>query len=163
MSQLIVDTLVDDITLTHKVDLKESMTLVGGRIHIYKHGLLTDGNVVIDVVRDSVVLSSVTIPYTYFNDIMKPGTTDPAIYWHGMIPFTLPTPIVIKLDPEQLLNILEIQVTIQDHTNSDSIFLSWVKETNPGEVYITGAYPLYGDEPSEDIWYNPYTTELFTL
>lgn len=146
-----------DTTITQPIRILSSKVIVGIRINLMKVGVLTNGQLTLNVKYLGNIIKTVAIDYTDLNLLGN--------YWHGMKAFEFDAPLSIKklsTSSELVLN-LEFSTTC---TQTNDIYLGLIHEPHPNNVHhLTGEpyYPTYGNDSSRDVWNNPYSVDVVIL
>lgn len=146
-----------DETVTQRIHITKPKIILGFKVNLIKVGLLTDGNLILRLKHSGGTFGTVTIPYTELNLL---GTN-----WHGQKAFQFDAPININLlyDIDTFYLDVEISTTC---TQTKYIYLGLIHEPHPVNInHLTDQpyYPTYGNDPTIDVWNNPYTIDMITL
>ena len=145
--------------ITQSIYITNNKIIDGVRFHLLKVGNLTDGVLTLDIKVNGSTVASKSRSYIDLNTL--------GINWHGLASFELQNPCNVKIDPLQSELKIDFTFTLSSYTNSDTLYLALVHETNPitdlRHDVSASYYPTYGEDAGIDVWNNPYGLELYTL
>jgi hypothetical protein len=156
---LSVTQLENDETITTGIRLFESMTLIGIRLRLYKHGS-PDGTVGITLKEGSTVIGTTTL---------EVGTLNAAVgtYFHGYVLFeTDSSGFYIQIDPtDSNYKELSIEISLTGHTNDEDNYIGLTRNFASDEIVDS-----YGTIPNENdmtfqqlVHFQPYGIELYKI
>lgn len=164
MTTLVGEQLYNDSIIEQNIRIFKSMYVKVIRLHLYKNGNLSDGNLTLSIFDGATLISSKTLTYSEINEV--DGT-----YWHGNISFEFDDAVFLSINPKEAYKEYTLKIVITDHTDSESIYLCVCKDY---EKYISNTItefkyePLYGSGTSDGITVdysdsNPIGIEIYTL
>ena len=137
MSTLILDELFNGVTFEQHIHLTQSTSFPYIRVWIYKHGILTSGDLKLDVYDGVSLVKSVSIPYTDIN------TAIPATYAHGYIRFDM-DPLLLAVRDDETSHEYILKFSMANYIDDVNKFIAVVREwENP--KYIPIDTPLSND------------------
>lgn len=118
MTTLVTEKLSNGESVEQKIRLYKSVYIKCIRVHVLRNGILSDGNLTLDVYDGTTKVASKTITHTKLNSI--PGT-----YWHGMISFVFDNAPFFSMLSSSNKNYKELTLkfTMSGHTDRDNKFL----------------------------------------
>ena len=155
MSYLCINKFDNDTTeISTGIRFTEKCSIKAIRLKIFKHGVLADGTLELQIKNDSgTVIGSKSLSYEDIN------TGIPGTYAHGYMSFELPESVIInKSDLSDYIE-CSIHLTMTGHTEDPDNYLALVREENPFT-------PEYGDRPVNEptnVWFNPYGIEIYSV
>ena len=132
MSTLLVDELYPGVVFSQNIKITRNIMVAHIRPWIYKHGVLQDGDLKLEVYEGATLLKSSTINYADINDSF---TKD---FGHGYIRFDFDS---LKLNIPETLSEKEytLKFSMINHTLDESNFIGMIRQ------YERKIYPTYGD------------------
>ncbi len=136
------------------IRINSSCIIKAVRFKILKHGILEDGALTLQILKDDNVLATKVIDYTEINQIN--GT-----YAYGHLSFELREQVAINVSDNSNYVELKLKLSMSDHTENNSKYLALIKEENPfNEEYGTRPPSISEDI---DLWFNPYSIEIYSI
>lgn len=141
MSTLLSNQLKNTVAQTQDFRVKKPVVLHAVRVYLMKHGTLVDGTLNIKIKDGSDVVATKTIPYTEFETV---GAT----YAQGYFSVEFNAALGGRQDGEASHEYtLELEMT--GHTDSDSVFVSWLRDWENPIVDLYGSNQTSGVADSD--------------
>lgn len=155
MSYLCINKFDNDTSeITTGIRFTESCVIKAMRLKVFKHGVLADGTLELQVKNSSgTVIGRKSISHEEIN------TGISATYAHGYMSFEFPESIVINKSALSDYIECSIHLVMSGHTEDSNNYIALVREENP---FTTE----YGDRPineSTNVWFNPYGIEIYSV
>jgi len=143
MTTLLTNQCYNDIEQSQKIRLYNSIHLKGLRLHIYKAGILTDGQLTCGIYKNDSLVTESSISFTDLNSISNE-------YWQGLVLFEFDPILFISIDGEY--EEIEFRFKIENHTDSDINHIDIVRNYEAfKDVSEYKRPPLYGGETNDSL------------
>lgn len=166
MTTLVAQILKNGESIEQKIRLYESVYIKCVKLHVLRNGVLTDGNLTLEVYDNTTLVGSETITHTQLNSTT--GT-----YWHGKVVFVFDSSKFFSMlsSSNKNYNELTLKFTLSDHTNRDDVFIGICRDH---EKYLKNDItdfknpPLYGEYTENGVSApysesNPVSIEIYQL
>jgi len=149
---LVVDELFPDIVFEQNFRIRETIQMAHFRPWIYKQGIIADGDLTLEVLKDGEILKTVVITSSEIN------TEIPGTYAHGQIRFDFDT-MQLNHDRKQEWTEYTVRVYMDNHTKSVDNFIGTVRryELKFYDTYGTGV--IMNEAPNDMV--EPLGFEIF--
>ena len=141
MTTLLTNQLYNNVGVSQKIRLYNSIKLKGLRVQIYKAGALVDGTLTCYIYKDSTLLDQSSLTYSQLNSISSE-------YWQGHILFDFDPISFISIDKTKNEGYEEIEFLfkIENYTDSDTNHIDLVRNYEALEdVTEYKRVPLYNE------------------
>lgn len=137
MSTLLVDELFTGVTFEQNVQIEENVSIAFIRPWIYKHGVLTTGDLRCEVYDGATLLKTVTINYVDINAAVT------ETYAHGYIRFDM-SPLALNLGTSESTHVYTFKFSMINYTDDSNSFIGICRDwDNP-------KYPIYNGPAAND-------------
>lgn len=133
---LLIDELYPGIVFEQNFRIKKSIQVAHFRPWIYKHGILDDGDLTLEILKDDEVLKTTSINYEIIN-LEIPGT-----YAHGQIRFDV-HPLQLNHDRKEEWTEYTAKLYMANHTKNTNKFMAAVRR------YELKIYDTYGNDVTD--------------
>lgn len=130
---LLIDELYSGIEFPQNFRINRRMSVSAIRPWLIKWGTIADGELVLQVLKDSEVLKEVRIPAATLNSDI-PGT-----YFHGQIRFDT-APLQLNHDPTEEYTEYQLKLFMDNHTTDQNNFMGAIRR------YELKFYDTYGTD-----------------
>ena len=141
--------------ITTGIRVEESMTIRGLRLRLFKYGA-PDGDLTLTLKDGATTIGSINIT-------MAALDADVGTYFHGYVLFEGDNAgFRINVDPTTAYKELDIELTLANHTDSATNYISWCKNFDTSFVDSYGSIISEGSQTAEQLThFQPFGVEIF--